>query len=165
MYTNIREFTTEGFKIPKRKAKQILKSWKIDITSLAIRKQHKKRYMRLKRKTKTAKAKYLKIDYIVLWNNRTKRGYYRATTELTVNNVNKFVKDIGIDKTQIAHDKGFIFKFGVQYWSMREKQKIEHIFGFKRVAFEKFKRGEIKTAQELINLYEFYFNKMGLEKA
>jgi len=158
MYDLIREPEIYADYRPREKPKQILKAWKIDITSLAVKAQHKKRYLRI------ANGKYLKIDYLVLYNSERKIGYARAyANKITKEDIKKFIRDIGIDKDEIAHDKAGIFDFGVQYWTQKEKQKIEHIFGFKCTIYNKYKNGEITKAYQLINLYKEYFEKLNIQ--
>jgi len=99
----------------------------------------------------------------VLYNSEHKIGYARAiASKITKKEIEKFIRDIGIDRNEIAHDKAGIFDFGTQYWTQREKAKIEHVFGFKKAIYEKYKKGEIKRATELLSLYKKYFEKQNI---
>jgi len=135
--------------------------WLIDISSVAIRKQHKSRYLRLR------KNEFLKIDFVALYNYKQKRGFFRFIPHegcSLVKEMNKFIEAVGIDKNIIYHDKGFCFKFGIHYHTQRVKQRIEHIFGFKRYIYVAYKNGEIKNAKDLFDLYRKYLAKLNLEE-
>ena len=141
----------------------------IDISSVAIRKQHNVRYMYIKRGIK------LDIDFVCLYDTLRKEGYYKFIPHRTKKRdelrkiINDFVKKIGIDATQIFHDKTFLFGFGVSYCGVsletqRHKQKIEHVFSFKRWVYREYKRGNIKTSKELFSIYRKYLNGRNLEE-
>jgi len=134
-------------------------TWIMDISSLAIRKQHKKRYLRLRENL------YLEIDFVVLYNHRKKRGFFRFIDhKVKYKDIQDFVKEIGIDKSVIFHDKGYIFRFGIQYHSQREKQIIESRFGFKRWIYRAYKNKEISTAKDLFDIYRKYLAKLNLKE-
>lgn len=139
----------------------------IDISSLAIRKQHSVRYLYIRRGLK------LEIDFVCLYDSVRKKGYYRFIPHRTKsknelrNIINDFVNKIGIDTTQIFHDKSFLFGFGVSYHGVsvettKHKQKIEHVFSFKRWIYREYKRGNIKTSEQLFTIYRKYLNGKNL---
>jgi len=147
---------------PFSKSKPHLSTTYIDITSLAIRKQHNPRYLILG-KTPNGKLIKLDIDIIVSFDIKTRKGYYAFVPH----NPKKALIRKFLEKTNITlfnHDKGFIFKgLGIAYYSTRHKQKIEHIFSFKRWIYRKHKAKPFK-ANELFNEYRRYFNNKGFKE-
>jgi len=143
-----------------RKTELRIKPYIIDITSVAVRKQHKQRYPSFNGKT-------IKIDAIVLKKLNKNEGWFSfiAHTDLKRKMVHKFLEKIGIDKNQIIHDKDFLFNFGETfYYAPTVKQAIEHIFGFKKVIYKKWKNKEYKTIIEILNDYRKYFTRNGLKE-
>mgnify|MGYP000082394006 CR=1 FL=1 len=137
-----------------------IKPYIIDITSVAVRKQHKPRYPKFNGKT-------IKIDAIVLKRLNQNKGWFSfvAHTDLKREMIHRFLEKVGIDKDQIIHDKDFLFNFGETfYYAPTVKQAIEHIFGFKKAIYEMWKRKEIKNMQQLLDLYRKYFSRLGLEE-
>lgn len=130
----------------------------IDISSLAVRKQHSVRYLYIRRGIK------LEINFVCLVDLKTKKGWYRFIPHKSKGLkriINEFVEKVGIDKRRIYHDKSFLFGFGVSYhgvslMSQRHKQKIESQFNFKRWIYREYERGMIKTAKDLFKLYRHY---------
>lgn len=149
----------------KLKSKNVV--WIIDISSLAIKPQHNVRYMFIKRGIK------LEVDFVTLYNVKRKEGYFRFVPHRTIKKnelrdiINSFIEKIGIDKTQIYHDKSFLFGFGVSYHGVsletqRIKQLIEHIFSFKRWIYRAYKNKEIKNSKELFTIYRKYLHGKNL---
>jgi len=143
---------------PKPEYLRHLGRYYIDISSLAVRPQHKVRYLYVKRGVK------LEIDFLCLVDTKTSNGWFRFIPHKAKGLkqiVNEFVETVGIDKDQIFHDKSFLFGFGVSYcgvslMSQKHKQKIEHHFSFKRWIYEAYEKGEIKTAKDLFEKYRHY---------
>lgn len=152
------------FKPYKKYRNKELGRYYIDISSVAIRKQHKMRYMYIKRGVK------LDIDFVCLVDTKEQKGYYRFIPHKNSRDIiNDFVNKTRVDKTQIYHDKSFLFGFGISYCGVslrtqQHKQKIEHIFSFKRWVYREFKRGTIQNARDLFKIYRKYLNKRGLKE-
>jgi len=151
----------------KLKSKNVV--WIIDISSVAIKPQHNTRYMYIRKGVK------LEIDFVCLYNVKRKKGYYRFIPHKTAKRnelrdiIKDFIKTIGIDETQIYHDKSFLFGFGVSYHGVsletqRIKQLIEHNFSFKRWIYRAYKNGEIKTSSELFAIYRKYLKAKNLKE-
>lgn len=169
---NTIEKTSEAWRHDKRfkpiqpKQEKPLGVWYIDISSLAVREQHKTRYMFVRKNVK------LEIDFVTLYNWRAKKGFFSFIPHKSKGLkriINDFVEKIGIDKNQIYHDKSFLFGFGVSYHGVslrtqQHKQKIEHVFSFKRWVYRAFKKGQIKTSKDLFAIYRKYLKAKGLEE-
>jgi len=144
----------------KPKEKLEIKPYIIDITSLAVKKQHKQRYPKIN-------GKFIKIDIIVLKKLNENKGFFCFVSKKDLNRktVHKFLEKIGINPSEIIHDKDFLFNFGVSFnYSPTVKQAIEHIFGFKRVIYQKWRNKEITTIKQLIETYRYYFTRIGLKE-
>jgi len=144
-------------KQPKPKQPYVKCNWYSDLTSIAVRKQHKPRFMKLR------KGLYFKAYAIVLYNKETKTGFYT----IVVGNpkpiqVLRFIEKLQF-RQPFKHDKGFHYKLcrnGMLQHGYRDKQIIEHLFGFKVAIY----RDIPNTAIELLEKYRHYFNRLGLKE-
>lgn len=128
----------------------------VDITSIAVNKQHTRRYLRLNN------GAYFKVNAIVAYNYKTKKGFFMFVTTVDKHKVKTFLRKTNIK--DFSHDKAFLFRgLGFEYYTMRHKQHIEHIFGFKRAIYQKHKRKPY-VAIELLEDYREYFKRLGLEE-
>jgi len=109
------------------------------------------------------RGEYFKAYAIVLYNKETKTGFYT----IIVGNpkpikVLNFMEKLQFRET-FKHDKGFHYKLcrnGILQHGYRDKQIIEHLFGFKVAIY----RNKPKTAIELLEKYRYYFKRLGLKE-
>jgi len=113
------------------------------------------------------KGKYFKCYAIVLYNKQTKNGFFSfIPNNPKPKQVLRFFEKLDFRET-FKRDKGFHYKYlknGIPEQGYRDKQIIEHLFGFKVAIYKKFAKGEIKNVKELLDLYRYYFNRLELKE-
>lgn len=137
---------------PKAKKPYVKCEWYSDLTSISVKKLHKRRFMRLSDGT------YYIAYAIVLYNKETKNGFYTIVIgNPTPKHILKFLEKLQFRET-FKHDKGFHYKLcknGILQHGYRDKQIIEHLFGFKGAIY----RNLPKTTEELLEKYRYYFEE------